>query len=281
MKIIAFLNPTSGSVPQDGAALLTNAVNELGYDSTVKEAVPSTMKQAFKDAISQNPDLMIVWSGDGTLACALDIAGPSEVPILALPGGTLNLLHQNIHGEALDWQTCLKRALKNGTQKHIPAGQVGANRFYVAAMIGALTKLAEPRELLRDGQPIKALQEFSRSASLELKTALRVKTSNLTAPLKATALAILPAPKTEKYLEIAAIDPDTTIDLVITGLSAMKSGWRKARGVNRRQAKSATVRHLENTDLNVTLDGEPTRFPSGVKFTRIERAALVLSVGQS
>ena len=52
-----------------------------------------------------------VWSGDGTVACTFENAGPDGPPILPLPGGTMNLFHKQIHGGPCEWRECLERGL--------------------------------------------------------------------------------------------------------------------------------------------------------------------------
>ncbi len=277
LHVFAFVNSASGSVPPDGADQLSAALAALGSSYQLEEIRPETMKHQLDTAVFTRPDVLIVWGGDGTIACALNAAGAAGPPVLALPGGTMNLLHKNIHGSALDWKTCLQRSLYCGQRVHIPAGRVATRRFYVAAMIGALTRLVEPRELLREGEPIKAIRKLGNGSALKLKSSLSVATPDRKKPLQMTALAILPSLVRKNHLEIASIDPDTPIELVLTGLTALTGHWRSARGVDRRFGRSATVHHASRSKLEVTLDGEPVRLASGSRFTRLERAALVIS----
>ena len=77
--------------------------------------------------------------------------GPDGPPVLPLPGGTMNMLHQRVHGGIADWQTCLVEAVLRRRPEIIPAVRVNDKLVFIGAMIGRLTGLAKARETIRDG----------------------------------------------------------------------------------------------------------------------------------
>jgi hypothetical protein len=277
MALAAIINPSSGSVPPDAAALLEAALTELGHQAKVEIATGESLSDLLRHAVGTQPDALIVWAGDGTLATVLETVGPGGPPVLALPGGTMNLLHKSIHGQT-DWQLCLSTALKGGTKVTIPAGCVEGRRFYVAAMIGNLTHLAESREALREGKPLQAVGELAQNPVLDLHTALQLRA---TLPgeagveeIPATAAGILPA-VAGACLELGAIDPSNILELTATAIAALSRDWREVDGIARRIATQIDVRQLDGQEIHATLDGEPL-MPE-TTFTRLDAAATVLS----
>lgn len=276
MKIFAIVNMMSGSVPQQGDTALMEALS--GHEAEVKlvKFEPGERTEWQGACADWQPDIVIVWGGDGTVSSVLTALGPEGPPVLPLPGGTMNLLHKAIHGDAYDWQTCLKRGLDGKTQ-YLPGVEVDTRRFYVAAFIGKLTKLADLREAVREGDPITGMKQFANHDALAFDEELSVHGESASGKiLQASAFAILPSADNGK-LEIAGIDPNSPLDLIWTSLKAVAGDWRDAASV--RQIYSGPVcvktKHLEI--LEVTLDGETDTIPSGAQFKRIDKAVRVLS----
>lgn len=280
MPLTAIINPSSGSVPADAQALLQAALEEMGEGASIHLITPDCSLQSMLEASGSAPDAVIVWAGDGTVASVLDLAGPAGPPVLALPGGTMNLLHKAIHGEA-DWRGCLSGALKSGASTTIPAGVVGGRKFYVAAMLGNLTHLAESREALRAGNPLEAVAALGQAPVLDLETTLDVRADHGgeagVTHLPATAAAVLPSARMGGGLEVGAIDPGNILELTATGLAAMFRDWRELDTVSRVFARTVIVEQRHGEDIHATLDGEIVMLPPRVIFSRVDQAARVLS----
>jgi diacylglycerol kinase family enzyme len=281
MALTAIINPSSGSVPADAATLLQSALEELGEGVSIRLlSEGGTLADVLGEVSSSRPDAVIVWAGDGTVAGVLDAAGPEGLPVLALPGGTMNLLHKAIHGEA-DWKSCLSGALKSSGPSTIPAGVVDGRKFYVAAMLGNLTHFAESREALRAGNPLEAVAALSQTPVLDLETTMDIRADHGgeagVTHLPATAAAVLPSIRLGGGLEVGAIDPANILELTATGLAAMFRDWREVDTVERVLARTVIVEHRLGAEIHATLDGEITMLPSRVIFSRIDAAARVLS----
>lgn len=281
MALTAIINTTSGSVPADAQALLEAALEELGERVTIQLVSPEcSLPDMLVQASATTPDAVIVWAGDGTVAAVLDATGPTGAPVLALPGGTMNLLHKAIHGEA-DWKACLTGALMSGGSRTIPAGVVDGRRFYVAAMLGNLTHFAESREALRAGNALEAVATLGQAPVLDLETMLDIHAdlggeAGVT-HLPATAAAILPSVRRGGGLEVGAIDPGNILELTATGLAAMFRDWRELDSVSRVLARTVIVEHRTGESMHATLDGEIVMLPPRAIFSRIDAAARVLS----
>ena len=279
-KISALINPRSGSVPEDAAEQLKSALNEMGEDCDVIPLDGDDMVSPIQSCLEADPDLVIVWSGDGTVACTLEQLGPEGPPILPLPGGTMNLFHKQIHGGPCEWRDCLERGLKDGREIDIPAGKAGDRSFYVAAMAGNLTDFTGPREALRKGRIMEAIETLSGSDVLDLRTTMSFEvgqTDAAPASGHATAVSLFVGTQDSDSLEFAFIDPDNPLELAATGFSALVSDWHEAPGVQTLYTNDVVLTHERGYDLRVTLDGEPARLTSGTRFTRIAKAGRAIS----
>ncbi|MEQ9315856.1 MAG: diacylglycerol kinase family protein [Henriciella sp.] len=279
-KILALINPLSGSVPPEAEEKLAAALEELGETCDTKILEGDGFTDLIDEAIAASPDYLIIWSGDGTVACALERAGPDGPPIVALPGGTMNLFHKQIHGGACEWQECLTRCLTSGKLIDVPAGCAGDRRFYVAAMAGSLADLARPREAIRKGKVLKAIETLAGSDILDLRTSMQF---DATAPAGdgskgfATAIALFVGDESSDTLEFAYIDPDNPLELAASGLGALFSDWHEAPGVTTLAARDVVINEEKGYELRVTLDGEPIRLPSGTRFGRIAKGGRAIS----
>ncbi|WP_018146855.1 diacylglycerol/lipid kinase family protein [Henriciella marina] len=279
-RICALINPHSGSVPENSGEALESFLSELGHKVEITMLGEGDFVGPIKDVIKSAPDILIVWSGDGTVACAFENAGPHGPPILPLPGGTMNLFHKQIHGGACEWQDCLRKCLEDGVEIDVPAGKAGDAMFFVAAMAGNLTDLTGPREAIRKGHLMEALETLSGSDVLDLRTTMTFEVENedgKEAKGYATAVSIFVGTQEEGALEFAYIDPDNPMELAASGFGALFNDWREASGVSHSMIKSAVLTHERGSELRTTLDGEPARLKSGTKFSRIAKAGRAIS----
>src|SRR5690606_26783912 len=108
----------------------------------------------------QDVDLLLVWTGDGTINAAATKAAGWNGAILPLPGGTLNLLSKALHGDR-PASEILATALQGKGRRHpIPTIHSDGGDAFITIVAGPATRWADVRETMRqDG-----LIEASRSA---------------------------------------------------------------------------------------------------------------------
>lgn len=278
MHFSSIINTASGSVPNDAADRLKSLVEKHGHTIELECVDGSSLPNACDQIKARSSDGIIAWGGDGTLACALDCAAELDVPLLALPGGTMNLLTQRIHGEASDWVSALNRAFEREEVVTIPAAQFEGRTFYVGLLVGHLTELAKSREHLRSGEIIPAMREAVQSGALDLETALRLRFG--LEEISATAAGVFVPETGDKELDIVTIDPDGIWDLVETGLNALVGKWYEAPGVALKKADSLTIMSRQN-DIPATMDGEPVILTSGVRIDFLPDAVKVWTGAQT
>ena len=143
MKTIALFNPASGSVSADGGERLKVELEKSGIrGADIIQTDSNDFVGQLKSVAAQNPDLFVVWGGDGTLKGALETVGQISPNLLLLPGGTMNLLPRSIHGEK-PWEQIIADVLVAPKRKMLPAGKANDELFFCAMMAGAPARFAE------------------------------------------------------------------------------------------------------------------------------------------
>lgn len=274
-RVACVINPLSGSVPADAAQLIAEKLSSLPDQPAIHITGHGDVQDVIRRALADMPDILIVWGGDGTIACALSNAGLKGPAILPLPGGTMNMLPKRLLGDAESWEDILDRAMLGGTFRTMPCGEVADGpKFFVAAMIGDMTRFAHSREALREGHFMEAAEIVHDASALALKSNIEWHVPGRK-PDTATALTININPDTPGALEIATIDPSSLLDLARISMEMLSEGWREAESIDLTGAKEVEVRLTETRAISLTLDGELQDMPSPLRFRRIDRAANV------
>lgn len=282
MKFSVIINPLSRSVPKGAADELEAAIRASGHDIAQLHCRSNQLEDDVQAAASSGADGVIAWGGDGTLACALTACGVSGPPVLALPGGTMNMLPKRLYGDEA-WHQILARVLSKPATETLAAGKIENRRFYVAALFGRLTGLAETREAVRKGELRDAAQALVEGEVLDVETRLKLSwarqhgRSDLSEQeIQAVAAAVTLKSGPSPAFEIAAIDPNSTMELFSTALDAMIHGWKDAGPVEHDVSDTVAVHDLAGTDIPATLDGEQVTFSSPVRIDLVKDAARVL-----
>lgn len=281
-RVIFIVNPASGSVPEDAAETLSAAWQELELSPAleVRDIAGGDVAEEIRAAVEAGPDMLGVWGGDGTMACALTQAADAGQPVLVLPGGTMNLLPRRLFDDDTNWRTCLER-LSQGARLHtLPAGQVDGQRFFVAAMFGDLAGLSEAREALRNGELGKAAENLLSGDAFSLSPKLQLDIAPLAGPSsqrEATAASVVVgAEGGSSLLELALLEAGNILELGAVGLETLLRGWRDADSLEIVKAGSVAVTYGGDGPLPCTLDGEKVDLMGRSVFTLIPDVADVL-----
>lgn len=274
------INPSARSVPQNADQELENLARQLDMSVNPIIVEPDTLQEQL-DAVAAKNDELAVWGGDGTVACALSTVGPGT-NILPIPGGTMNLLHKEVHG-CLPSIRDLLDAYSKGTlaAAEIPAGRVNDHLFYVGVICGHLAELASVREALRKGQPITAMSELFSSNSFDLSNKLAARgqyqgVQNVDRD-EIVALAAFIRSDHSAPLEIGALNSDTVFDMTTTALEALLDGWENASSIDSFHSERLEV-SSDTDEIAVTIDGELHQLRSPLVVTQeTDRNAQVLA----
>ena len=283
MKTIALFNPKSGSVPPDARDRLAAVLQEVGHGGAEMVEVDTSDPDAqLRELAKQSPDLFIVWGGDGTLRCALTTIGEVTPNLLLLPGGTMNLLPNVLHGQK-PWDEVLRAVIKSPRRHTLPAGEVNGQRFYCAMLAGAPAKFAEARESLRRGDLGKAAAEAGvaldtlNNLHLHARFANGYAFGNERLPTTSVIGAVIgPLTRAGSGMEVAALTNPTTGAALNVLWTSFFSDWRNAPDVQVAQATSLEIAGEDDEEIPVIADGEATEPASRVRVTFIENGGQCL-----
>jgi diacylglycerol kinase family enzyme len=278
MKLGIIVNERSGSVPDDGRALLEQEIREAGHEALLPTDLEADLQEQVSGLADQGVDAIAVWGGDGTICTVLQTTN-GKIPVLVLPGGTMNLLPKRLHDGEMDWKKIVRSVLDNPQPTWISAGEVAGERFYVAALFGQLTHIGASREAVREGSLLEAVSILTDRAALDIETNLQIEVID---PEKrrefpATAAAVIPAD--EGGLEIAVIAPDSHLDLAATAMDAMVKGWRDGAHFHADNATCIRMHHAQGGQIPATVDGEPREPGELFSISYLPKAACVLVAG--
>jgi undecaprenyl-diphosphatase len=137
------VNPGAGSSSEETADSLRTLLPEA---EIVALDDPGDLETVLRDA-AQREDVTALGAsgGDGTLSCAAGIAAERGIPLVAIPGGTLNHLAQDLGlTEAED----TVEAVRAGKAVEVDVASIDGRTFLNTASFGAYTELVDTRESL-------------------------------------------------------------------------------------------------------------------------------------
>jgi diacylglycerol kinase family enzyme len=273
LKPVVLTNLSSSS-SEDITGALTSIFQRYGYGSPEQFVGQSDdMAQMMGQMRAAKGDFLVSYGGDGTAAAVASIAREQNVPFLALPGGTMNMLMLGLYGSDI-WQDCLMRGLACAAPRPMTVGtvrdehgQIGT--FMVGCIFGKPTQMSAAREELRDGRVVEAA-----------KGAIGVMTATTDASrIKIAANGVAYDDRWVELINVTcpfmdgdALDPDKldlTLFETVTGGSALSLGVAALLG-NLRQSqavetlKTPLFRLRADGDIDALLDGEPYVFKGEV-----------------
>lgn len=226
-----------------------------------KDQVPSA-----EQLIADGADLLIVWTGDGTINAAAHINPKWNGALLALPGGTLNLLSKSIHGDR-DPMSILRDAIGPKAQRRkIPTlryeGPEKQHDALITILAGPATRWAEVRETMRQDGLISATEE----APEALDEMINGDGVHLLGEAEEYPAIILTP--TSHAIEAHGIIADSTLDIIRHGLAWMKGDFRD--GPSIKLTNSQEIILESRVAIRVEFDGELAEVSSPARFTLSE-----------
>lgn len=221
------------------------------------DAVPDAVALARLDI-----DLLIVWTGDGTINAAAAATEGWDGAILPLPGGTLNLLSKALHGDRPAPDIVADALAGKARRRPIPVIRSAGGQALITVVAGPATRWAEVRETMRqDG-----LIEASRAAPDALDSMLNGPGVRIAGQSESyPAIILTPG---EKGIRAEGILADHAADVLRHGLAWLGGDFRD--GPSEDIAHGETIILESEADIGLEYDGElaeaasPARFAAGI-----------------
>ena len=246
-------NDRSGSYDESIHRQLIDACAAAGARVAASFVLP---KDDLPDAAAlraSDIDLLIVWTGDGTINAAATGCEGWHGPLLPLPGGTLNLLSKHLHGDHTA-PAILERALVSGGRRApVPTIRSAAREAFIT--VAELGKTG--------GDHSQGLIEASREAPDALEEMLNAPGVQV-AGSGAAYPAIILTP-TRDGITADGIVADATGDVLRHGLAWLGGDFRD--GPHERVATAETIILESDRIIALEYDGELAEIPSPARFS--------------
>jgi len=236
------------------------------------------MERSFAEAAGQKLEVLIVLGGDGTIRTAAETCAEKGSYLIPLPGGTMNMLPRALYRDVA-WEESLKNTLAAPSLKVLSGGRIAGKQFLIAAIMGAPALLAEPRESLREGNIVNAIEKGSVAFRKMFETKIQYLISGeMKGEAEAVAL-ICPLiseqmSDSEQALEAAVIDVESAAEVIGLVSTAAFGKWRDHRNILLTRTK--TMRVQSRNDIPAILDGEKINLGGSAEINFAPKAVTVL-----
>ena len=236
------------------------------------------MEQFFTEAAGHKLEVLIVLGGDGTIRTAAEACAEKGPYLIPLPGGTMNMLSRALYGDVA-WEETLKNTLTAPSLKVLSGGRIAGKQFLIAAIVGAPALLAEPRESMREGNIVDAIEKGSVAFRKMFETKIQYLISGeMKGEAEAVAL-ICPLiseqmSDSEQALEAAVVDVESAAEAIGLLSTAAFGKWRDHRNIALAKTKRVSVQ--SSKDIPATLDGEIVNLGTSAEINFVSRALTVL-----
>jgi diacylglycerol kinase family enzyme len=278
LKVAVIINTSSGGCDSQSEAEMLDILRSAGVTNCKTWCGESDqIERAFAEAAMHNPEMLVVLGGDGTIRTAAEACTGTDIYLLPLPGGTLNVLPRALHGDS-SWQEALKETLANPLTKALSAGRTGDERFFVAAIVGAPGLWMEAREAIREGDILNALGKAGVAFEAMFDTTIQYFISPEVSGEAEAVAVICPLVSeqmsdSEQAFEAAAIDVENATQLLGLATAAAFGKWRDNESVTLTKTLQVTVQSKK--DIPLFLDGERVKVGKEAEISFVPNAVNV------
>jgi len=279
LKVGAIINTSSGRCDPESEQKIFSILTRGGIvEPKVWCGEAKEMERSFAEAAGQKLEVLIVLGGDGTIRTAAEACAEEGSYLIPLPGGTMNMLPRALYGD-VTWEEALKNTLTAPSLKVLSGGRIAGKQFLIAAIVGAPALLAEPRESMREGNIVDAIEKGSLAFRKMFETKIQYLISGeMKGEAEAVAL-ICPLiseqmSDSEQALEAAVIDVESAAEVIGLVSTAAFGKWRDHRNILLTRTKSMRVQ--SPNDIPAILDGEKINLGGSAEITFVPKAVTVL-----
>jgi diacylglycerol kinase family enzyme len=279
LKVGVIINASSGGYDSKCEDKMLDILKGAGIvEAKIWCGDADQMQRSFAEAARQKLEVLIVLGGDGTIRTAAEACAEKGSYIIPLPGGTMNMLPRALYGDVA-WEESLKNTLAAPSLKVLSGGRIAGKQFLIAAIVGAPALLAEPRESMREGNIVDAIEKGSLAFRKMFETKIQYLISGeMKGEAEAVAL-ICPLiseqmSDSEQALEAAVIDVESAAEVIGLVSTAAFGKWRDHRNILLTRTKSRRVQ--SRTDIPAILDGEKINLGGSAEITFVPKAVTVL-----
>jgi len=279
LKVGVIINTSSGGCDSESEQKMLSILKRAGVvEPKMWCGGADHMEPSFAEAAEQKLEVLIVLGGDGTIRTAAETCAEKGTYLIPLPGGTMNMLPRELYGDAV-WEEALETTLTAPSMKVLSGGRIADKHFFIAAIMGSPVLWAEPRESVREGAIVDAIEKGSVAFRNMFETKVQYLISEeIKGEAEAVAL-ICPLVSeqmsdSEQALEAAVIDVESAAELIGLATTAAFGKWRDDRNILLTKTKRVGVQ--SGKDIPATLDGERVNLGRSAEIDFVSRAVNVI-----
>ncbi len=278
---VVVVNSNAGSSSKFSEDALKAAYPKARFE--IHAVAPEDLPSAFDKAFEVKPTAVIVVGGDGTARTAAVRAVQTGVPIIPMPGGTMNVLPKIVFGHG-DMARAIAE-LPRLRPSSLDVGRVSGEMFFLSAAFGLAGPMARLREATRSEHKFDRVRKAAGALlksirpSLECRVRWRIpnqKWRNAHSLIVAIGdIERILSPDGEDHgsrLEVAALKLRSVWQMFAFGAAFVSGAWRDSKALKIVRAKEVEIIVPSKRPL-IVLDGEPVRV-SRVGAVTLERNAL-------
>jgi diacylglycerol kinase family enzyme len=279
LKVGAIINTSSGRCDPESEQKIFSILTRGGIvEPKVWCGEAKEMERSFAEAAGQELEVLIVLGGDGTIRTAAEACAKEGSYLIPLRGGTMNMLPRALYGD-VTWEDALKNTLTAPSLKVLSGGRIAGKQFLIAAIVGAPALLAEPRESMREGNVVDAIEKGSVAFRKMFETKIQYLISGeIKGEAEAVALICPLISKqmsdSEQALEAAVIDVESATEVIGLISTAAFGKWRDHRNILLTRTRSVRVRSRK--DISAIIDGEKINLDRSAEIKFVPKAVSVL-----
>ncbi|WP_183030100.1 diacylglycerol kinase family protein [Altericroceibacterium spongiae] len=248
-------NSASGSNDDGTVELLQRCCGNAGFMVARHIHFPDEDLPKIADLRSAGIETVAVFAGDGTTNALITRLYGWEGNVLVLPGGTMNILYNRLHGYAETEEVLEKIA--SGKARTVRPGIVRCSRGDALAglLVGPATAWNDVREAMRQND-LKAMMEGTAEA---LEQSLSAPTVICTDPPmgKREGYPLIMLTPWDDGIAVAAYHSETVDEYVAQGVALLKHNFREGPHDDLGKVGRLRLRDLSGEPLHLLLDGEP------------------------
>lgn len=260
MKRLWFItNPNSGSADAAKTDALLAAFAAHGLEVVGRTAFPDDALPDAGQLTDAGADTVVLFAGDGTINAAVGALQSWDGAILILPGGTMNMLARQLHGEAAP-EAIVAKAVARPSRIALPYVAAGGHIALVGLIVGPAASWYHPREMVRERRLrdlFPAIQEAWRRTfghGIRLTGAPGLGRHVQAAYIHAA----------DDHLTVAAVDARDFRSIANLGWNWVSGDWLSAHAVT--EVRAQEVRIAERKRVLALFDGEPVRLAPGTRI---------------